>query len=162
MATTPAARWAASRVSNLLRAPRSLNEPVACNVSSFRKTSHPVISDSTAARTVGVRRTAPASAVSAARISAIVTGSIVILRSKCGNQGQSRGGGGTAWNQPAKITPRFGEVGKVSRHRIAGLARGRDHARAARVDEVGDDPQSGTKILLKGVRIVADCARAAV
>ncbi len=70
-----------SRVSSLLSAPRSLNEPVGCSVSSFKNTSHPANSESEAAADrAGCapprRRSPPA----ARRISAIVTGRSFIAR----------------------------------------------------------------------------------
>ena len=55
MAMTPACCCAGVRLRILTKAPRGLNEPVCCWVSSFSQTSQPSAAESAGAGTVGVR-----------------------------------------------------------------------------------------------------------
>jgi hypothetical protein len=68
-AATPAARCSGVIVSSLWNAPRTLNEPVRCNSSSFTVTGAPSSADSPGLRTVGVRSTCSAIRSPAAVIS---------------------------------------------------------------------------------------------
>ena len=69
-AATPATRCSGVSVSSLWNAPRTLNEPVRCNSSSFTVTGAPSSADSPGLGTVGVRST-----WSAIRCAAAVTSS---------------------------------------------------------------------------------------
>ena len=73
MATTPRARSSASRESSLFSAPRSLKAAVNCRFSNFTTTWAPRMSDSTRECELGVRVTASAMRLAAARTSSAVT-----------------------------------------------------------------------------------------
>ncbi len=74
IAITPRRKEAASSVSSLLSAPRSLNEAVNCRFSNLSQTSAPVSRDSVRLCRQGVRSTAPAMRRAAARMSSMETG----------------------------------------------------------------------------------------
>src|SRR5512135_2655380 len=68
-ATTPALRCAASSCARRLYAPRNLNEPMCCRVSSLSRTRPPVSSSSGVSASSGVRRAWPSRRAAAARTS---------------------------------------------------------------------------------------------
>src|ERR1700688_940741 len=124
---TPAARCSGSSLFSLLSAPRSLNEPVGCSVSSFSTMSAPVSAEREGAATAGVRSTSPAIVAAALLISARVTGRVVgpvIARGwSLRRQDERLAAGVRAEPQPVEIVPALQEVGVVPRQRVARLAR---------------------------------------
>ena len=110
-----------SRVSSLFSAPRSLNEPVRCRVSSFRWISQPASSDSAGAAIVGVCATAPAIAAAARRISAIVTGRSFIAQGTSSRVETAAARPGTS---QSKSRQRSQQIGEMRRQRVSRLAGG--------------------------------------
>ncbi len=157
MAMTPRLRSRAPRLSSFASAPRSLNEPVGCSVSSFSTISAPEIAESAGEGRDGVRNTELRIAAAAASISAKATGSrltsVPARERRRSRRHRRRATGHRA--TAARDRPN-------ARQRIAGLAR-RDHeARALRRGHVDDHAQSRPVPVEKGRGLVGNIHRAGI